>query len=176
MNISYLWALICDPSTDPVLLRVCRWLMQWPEAAMAVTMIDPQEIAYATGFSREAVDGALREMVARQFIHVHAERPDGVMWWTIHFGVYVPPTDIPQRPRGLPKEKRRDVPLGLRWKILERDGRKCRACGATAEDGAKLVIDHVKPFSKGGLTTESNLQVLCHDCNSGKIDRWLELA
>jgi len=52
----------------------------------------------------------------------------------------------------------------LRYKILERDGFKCRACGATN----CLEIDHIVPRSKGGATMERNLQVLCADCNRGK--------
>jgi transposase len=54
----------------------------------------------------------------------------------------------------------------LRYKILERDGFKCQACGATN----CLEIDHIIPRSKGGLTEEFNLQTLCADCNRGKGD------
>lgn len=56
------------------------------------------------------------------------------------------------------------IPKSLRYKILERDGNKCRSCGATN----CLEIDHIIPRSKGGPTIESNLQVLCADCNRGK--------
>jgi hypothetical protein len=56
------------------------------------------------------------------------------------------------------------VSKSLRYAILERDGFACRSCGATN----CLEIDHIIPRSKGGLTVESNLQVLCADCNRGK--------
>jgi 5-methylcytosine-specific restriction endonuclease McrA len=56
------------------------------------------------------------------------------------------------------------IPKTLRYKILERDGFKCCACGATN----CLEIDHIIPRSKGGATVEQNLQVLCADCNRGK--------
>lgn len=56
------------------------------------------------------------------------------------------------------------IPKGLRFQILERDGFACRSCGAKN----CLEIDHIIPKSKGGLTIESNLQVLCGDCNRGK--------
>jgi len=54
----------------------------------------------------------------------------------------------------------------LRYKILERDGFKCCACGATN----CLEIDHIIPRSKGGPTEGFNLQTLCADCNRGKGD------
>ncbi|MCL2354000.1 MAG: HNH endonuclease [Defluviitaleaceae bacterium] len=34
-----------------------------------------------------------------------------------------------------------------------------------------LHIDHIKAINKGGLTTPSNLQVLCATCNIKKKDK-----
>lgn len=65
----------------------------------------------------------------------------------------------------------RSIPLGLRYRVLERDASTCTACGATPADGATLHIDHIKPFSLGGLSILSNLQTLCSDCNLGKGNR-----
>jgi hypothetical protein len=62
------------------------------------------------------------------------------------------------------KTDNKKIPKGLRWAILERDGHKCQSCGATN----CLEIDHIIPRSKGGETINSNLQVLCGDCNRGK--------
>lgn len=64
----------------------------------------------------------------------------------------------------------RDIPNGLRYKVLKRDNFKCCACGASpAKDPAvELHIDHIIPWSKGGETTADNLQVLCSKCNLGK--------
>ena len=56
------------------------------------------------------------------------------------------------------------IAKSLRYKVLERDGFACRSCGVKN----CLEIDHIIPKSKGGLTVESNLQVLCGDCNRGK--------
>ena len=61
------------------------------------------------------------------------------------------------------------IPLSntIRRRIYARDGRKCRACGA--EHG--LSIDHIIPISKGGNSTDDNLQVLCLGCNVLKGNR-----
>jgi|BioPla2DNA2_1021312.scaffolds.fasta_scaffold73225_2 5-methylcytosine-specific restriction endonuclease McrA len=64
---------------------------------------------------------------------------------------------------------------GLRYDILKRDNFTCRYCGATANDGAKLHVDHIKPISKGGKTVASNLQTLCAVCNLGKSDKYEEV-
>ncbi len=65
----------------------------------------------------------------------------------------------------------RAVPLGLRYHVLERDGGACVACGAAANEGALLHVDHIVPHSLGGLTVLANLQTLCCDCNLGKGNR-----
>lgn len=63
--------------------------------------------------------------------------------------------------------RRVQPPHSLRARVFERDGFKCRRCGATADE-AKLVVDHVQPIARGGTTRIDNLQTLCWDCNSGK--------
>ncbi len=59
----------------------------------------------------------------------------------------------------------------LRYDVLRRDGFKCQICGATAQEGAKLHVDHIVPVSKGGKTELSNLRTLCDRCNMGKSDK-----
>ena len=56
------------------------------------------------------------------------------------------------------------VPAEQRKRIMERDGNKCVACGATEN----LCIDHIIPRSKGGSNKDDNLQTLCKSCNSRK--------
>ena len=56
----------------------------------------------------------------------------------------------------------------LRYEILRRDGYRCRYCGNTADDGAKLHVDHVIPASLGGTDDPGNLVAACADCNRGK--------
>ena len=60
----------------------------------------------------------------------------------------------------------------LRYKIMQRDGFRCRLCGASAADGAKLHVDHICPVSKGGKTEPDNLRTLCERCNLGKSARY----
>lgn len=58
----------------------------------------------------------------------------------------------------------------LRQKIKERDNYACRKCGVSISQEPHLLleIDHIIPVSKGGLTTEDNLQTLCWRCNRSK--------
>ena len=58
----------------------------------------------------------------------------------------------------------------LRMKILERDNYTCQSCSLSTRDEENLLIeiDHKIPVSKGGLTTEENLQALCWKCNRRK--------
>jgi 5-methylcytosine-specific restriction endonuclease McrA len=60
----------------------------------------------------------------------------------------------------------------LRYKVLsEHDGR-CQACGRSAKDGVILNVDHIQPLSKAWerRLDRTNLQVLCGDCNHGKLN------
>jgi hypothetical protein len=102
-------------------------------------------------------------------------------------GCVVIPKDMSSVPTGylgeeLPGESppsgkpvyRAKIPHSLRMKIMDRDGRRCRACGMAAEDGVTLEVDHITPVAKGGSNEEANLWVLCRPCNSGKSDRILK--
>lgn len=60
--------------------------------------------------------------------------------------------------------------LRLRFKILERDGYRCRYCGRAAHE-ARLEIDHVHPRAHGGPMWDiDNLITACWECNHGKGD------
>jgi len=71
------------------------------------------------------------------------------------------------------KRQKRDIPLGLRLKVLKRDGFKCVLCGRSPaiDPGVVLHIDHILPVAKGGATRLENLQTLCKECNWGKSDK-----
>jgi len=58
----------------------------------------------------------------------------------------------------------------LREKIKTRDNYTCRKCTISTSDERNLLleIDHIIPLSKGGITSENNLQTLCWRCNRTK--------
>ena len=58
----------------------------------------------------------------------------------------------------------RAVSYAKRALIMERDGFRCRRCGAGPRD-ERLVIDHIVPLALGD---DDNLQTLCPPCNQGK--------
>ncbi len=70
--------------------------------------------------------------------------------------------------------RRREVSLGTRFRVLQRDNFKCVLCGESPATtlGCKLHVDHIVPFSKGGSCTENNLRTLCKDCNIGRGNRF----
>ena len=61
----------------------------------------------------------------------------------------------------------------LRYRALDKYGRRCQKCGATQAE-ASLPVDHIKPRSKyPELELEfDNLQVLCRECNMGKSNKY----
>lgn len=68
---------------------------------------------------------------------------------------------------------RRSASKWLRLQVIKRDGRKCRYCGRELHD-AEIYLDHVIPYSLGGLTEINNLVVSCFACNAKKGGRMLE--
>lgn len=80
----------------------------------------------------------------------------------------------PPDPTGVPPAEwvhrltRAPISQSLRFRIMRRDGFRCRLCGQDASHGVALRIDHIVPWSKGGADSEENLWTLCQDCNAGK--------
>jgi len=74
------------------------------------------------------------------------------------------------------KYQRQLMTSSLREYILNRDGYTCKTCGVSKESQSHLLleIDHIMPISKGGITTESNLQALCWKCNRAKSNKIFE--
>lgn len=75
--------------------------------------------------------------------------------------------EMERRPK---EEDSRNIRLGLRFRVLQRDSFRCCSCGRSPaiSPGVELHIDHVIPFSRGGKTALDNLQTLCKECNLGK--------
>lgn len=71
------------------------------------------------------------------------------------------------------KEQRRLMTKKMRESVKERDHFTCCQCGnsITKEPNLLLEIDHIIPVSKGGYTTEENLQTLCWKCNRSKSNK-----
>lgn len=54
-------------------------------------------------------------------------------------------------------------------RLLARQKGKCAAAGCPIQfSHAFFEIDHMMPIVRGGRSVESNLQLLCHDCNQEK--------
>lgn len=68
------------------------------------------------------------------------------------------------------------IPPATRAAVFARDGKVCGHCGSTE----RPVLDHRLPASRGGLPVESNLWVLCHECNTSKkaktVEEWLAVG
>lgn len=54
--------------------------------------------------------------------------------------------------------------------LVLRDGKYCAYC----KTKRKLLIDHIRPLVRGGLTEMCNLQLLCFTCNSKKSDTFFD--
>ena len=68
------------------------------------------------------------------------------------------------------KKRSRYIPPGVKVDVLKRDNFRCVYCGVTSKE-ARLEVDHIIPFAKGGSNDPINLQTLCQECNKGKSDR-----
>jgi hypothetical protein len=71
---------------------------------------------------------------------------------------------------------KRNISLGLRFKVLHRDRFKCILCGMSPSSSStcKLHVDHIMPWSKGGLTVLETLRSLCDVCNIGRSNRYVD--
>jgi hypothetical protein len=73
--------------------------------------------------------------------------------------------------KATPKRRtRREISERQRFRVLVRDGFRCGTCGASplTQRGIELHVDHIVPWSKGGETTDDNLETKCKRCNLGK--------
>jgi len=69
---------------------------------------------------------------------------------------------------------KREISLGLRFRVLHRDRFKCVLCGDSPPVNPICVlhVDHIVPWSKGGRTAIENLRSLCGPCNMGRGNRY----
>jgi len=63
-------------------------------------------------------------------------------------------------------ENRDAIPSAVRRAVWIRDAGRCARCGGRE----RLEYDHIIPVSKGGSSTERNIELLCEACNRSKSD------
>jgi hypothetical protein len=67
-------------------------------------------------------------------------------------------------------KKRSPITNAVRFRVLAESGFRCAYCGASSKE-ARLEIDHLIPFSRGGSDDVCNLVAACFRCNRGKRDK-----
>lgn len=99
-----------------------------------------------------------------------------ILSWYLGNGKSLDIDSKPKQPRKSAKKKKEDFLTSwewttLRYKVIQKYGRKCMCCGASPDDGSTVInVDHIKPrHTHPELSLDiNNLQVLCHHCNKGK--------
>lgn len=108
------------------------------------------------------------EVILEQASNVYSNRVEGIVWQVGSNNEYINSSDFLKSSEW----------AKVRMKVLRKYGAACQCCGATAKDGAKICVDHIKPrqFFPQLALDENNLQVLCDLCNLGKgnvhIEDW----
>ena len=61
----------------------------------------------------------------------------------------------------------------VRYDFIKNKKRRCECCGATPDNGERIVVDHILPIRHhwSSRFNISNLQLLCDSCNMGKGSR-----
>lgn len=62
----------------------------------------------------------------------------------------------------------------IKRQLINSGGAVCAICHRPITDMKDCTIDHIKPRSKGGLTTIENCQLAHFDCNQAKDDWWYD--
>jgi len=60
---------------------------------------------------------------------------------------------------------------GKRLAIYARDGFRCVWCNVGGNETARLTLDHLRPYSRGGSNEPDNLVTSCLSCNSRRKDQ-----
>lgn len=67
----------------------------------------------------------------------------------------------------------RNIPMPVKRKVERRDRGICDICKKVVEDD-DINYDHIIPWSKGGPSNESNLRILCSECNKKRGNSYEE--
>jgi 5-methylcytosine-specific restriction endonuclease McrA len=93
------------------------------------------------------------------------------VWDGVYFVTIRQKFEVPATLRLVTRVNRRWKPPRFRKKVLfNRDGWKCQYCSCKLLWNS-ATIDHVKPSSKGGITSWINCVASCKPCNKKKADR-----
>lgn len=84
------------------------------------------------------------------------------------------PKDYEEFDEWLKRNRRKDVSNDVRYEVFYKAGFRCEACGdnPTVNQECVLHVDHIMPFSMGGIDHISNYQCLCEKCNTSKNNRY----
>lgn len=133
-----------------------------------------KKLAECIGKSLRTVDRSIKQLEALGVLKVHRQvHPDNAK---VHVPSvyellpYQPKPCIPKPRTGPAPRNRLPISATKRARVMERDGHRCRRCGATED----LTIDHIQHWSRGGTNADENLRVLCRSCNSQRSDSVLE--
>ena len=131
--------------------------------------IGQDKLAEMIGFNRKTVISKLKSLRENGVIdcekRVSSSR--GFSYW-VYLGVQFPLELSTKEGTKSKSLNRKKIPPRVRFEVLRRNKFCCSYCGKAAVDGYRLVIDHIKPVSKGGTNDIDNLTASCDDCNNGK--------
>lgn len=125
-----------------------------------------------TGLGRQPKYNDLTKDVSKHSSGTYEKRFGGWRKSLEAFVAWVNEGELPEQDIELQKSNQKRTPRNINWRlramVLMKDGAKCKLCGTTPQDGAKLHVDHIVPWANGGETVFENLQILCERCNIGK--------
>lgn len=105
---------------------------------------------------------AYREMLLKNSQRLREQREEDPERFRIYRRRYLSDPANRARKNWRTRASRAGVTVDLLNRVWQRDGGKCQMCGSTES----IHIDHVLPVSLNyGVSNESDLQLLCQDCN-----------
>lgn len=158
---------LADLTTDVRLLFVGLWCLADREGRIEDR---PRRIkAELFPFDNFEVDPMLNQLQNKGFI-VRYEASGENYLSIVNFVKHQDPhykekaSEIPPPEGQTDQIKATGVTRSQRERILVRDKYSCQHCGSKQQ----LCIDHILPVSRGGDSSDENLQVLCLSCNTSK--------
>lgn len=65
----------------------------------------------------------------------------------------------------------RQIPRVTQFRVMKRENQICNSCGKSIKDD-NIEFDHIIPWSKGGSSEESNIRLLCSECNKKRSNNY----